>query len=338
MREGAPTGEMTAPANAVPPGLAERVRAGERAALARALTLVESLPLEGASSGARVPPDLAPLLAGRARAHVVGVTGAPGAGKSTLVGRLAVRLRERGRRVGVLAVDPSSPFSGGALLGDRVRMAVPVADPGLFVRSVASRGHQGGLALAVFRMVRVMAAAGMETVLVETVGAGQNDVGVLGVADTVVLVLNPATGDEIQALKAGIVEIGDVMVVNKADLPGADETYRAVTKALDIASSPDPGWRVPVVRVSALQDRGLDLLIEALERHRSHLSSGPAGLHRRRLQAEWELRAALLAAVERRLVAPLTASGRWAQLVERLAAGELSADEAAEAVLGSLNP
>ncbi|HEY8426038.1 MAG TPA: methylmalonyl Co-A mutase-associated GTPase MeaB [Limnochordales bacterium] len=333
MSEGRPESGGTAS-----PSLAARVQAGDRLALARALTLVESLPFEGDDGDRGVSPDLAPLLTGRVRAHVVGVTGAPGAGKSTLVGRLAMHLRERGRRVGVLAVDPSSPFSGGALLGDRVRMAVPAADPGLFVRSVASRGHQGGLALAVFRMVRVMAAAGMEMVLVETVGAGQNDVGVLGVADTVVLVLNPATGDEIQALKAGIVEIGDVMVINKADLPGAEETYRAVTSALAITPSLDPGWRVPVVRVSALQDQGLDTLIEALERHRSHLSSSPAGLRRRRLQAEWELRAALLAAVERRLVAPLMASGRWAELVERLAGGELSADAAAEAVLGSLNP
>lgn len=324
------------PSHPAPPGLAERVRAGDRAALARALTLVENAPYDGQRGGPAASDDgLAALLAGKVRAHVVGITGAPGAGKSTLVGRLVLHLRRSGRRVGVLAVDPSSPFSGGALLGDRVRMMVPVDDPGLFVRSVASRGQQGGLALAIFRMVRVLDAAGMDVILVETVGAGQNDIGVLGVADTVVLVFNPSAGDEIQALKAGIVEIGDVMVVNKADLPGADEAYRALTSALRLAPEAGRGWEVPVLMVSSVRDTGFEGLVDALDRHRRYLEGGPAGEQRRRLQAEWELRAALLAAVERRFVAPLVASGRWAGLVDQIAAGQLPADIAASQILGS---
>lgn len=323
--------------DSVPPGLAERVRAGDRVALARALTLVENAPNDGQPHGpARSCDDLGSLLAGTVRAHVIGVTGAPGSGKSTLIGRLALHLRHQSKRVGILAVDPSSPFSGGALLGDRVRMTLPVDDPGLFVRSVASRGQQGGLALAIFRMVRVLAAAGMDVILVETVGAGQNDIGVLGVADTVVLVLNPSAGDEIQALKAGIVEIGDVMVVNKADLPGADDAYRAVTGALQLVPEADRGWQVPVLLVSSVRDTGFDELLEALQRHRQYLRSGPAGVRRRRVQAEWELRAALLAAVERRVLAPLVASGRWAALVERIVAGEISADLAAHRILDSV--
>ena len=308
--------------------LARRVRAGDRRALARALTLAED-----GSDGC-----LGGLLGGRVRAQVVGVTGAPGTGKSTLIGRLALHLRRAGRRVGILAVDPSSPFTGGALLGDRLRMPVPSDDAGLFVRSVASRGQQGGLALGISRMVRVLDAAGMDPILVETVGAGQNDVGVLGVADTVVLVMGPASGDEIQALKAGIAEIGDIMVVSKADLPGADEAYRAVVAALETAPPPEPGWQVPVVRVSSARGSGFDELMEALERHRAHLQTGAHGQRRRLRRAEWELRAAVLAAVERRFVAPLTRSGGWADLVERLAAGELTAEQAAEAVLGAVSP
>ena len=325
------------PGRPVPSDLAERVRAGDRVALARALTLAENSPYEGLPDGPSASDGgLEALLAGVVRAHVVGVTGAPGSGKSTLVGRLALYLRRhRGRRVGVLAVDPSSPFSGGGLLGDRVRMTRPADDPGLFVRSVASRGHQGGLAPAVFRMVRVLDAAGMDVILVETVGAGQNDIGVLGVADTVVLVFNPLAGDEIQALKAGIVEIGDVMVVNKADLPGADEAYRAVMGALELAPQAEHGWKVPVLLVSSVRETGFDHLADALERHRRHLQSGPAGARRRRVQAEWELRAALRAAVERRFIAPLLGSGRWAALVEQVAEGRLAADLAARQILDS---
>ncbi|WP_324716022.1 methylmalonyl Co-A mutase-associated GTPase MeaB [Carboxydochorda subterranea] len=317
--------------------LADRVRAGDRGALARALSLAEASLHDGVAGtsreAARACDELAPLLTGVVRAHVVGVTGSPGAGKSTLIGQLALELRRRGRKVGILAVDPTSPFTGGAVLGDRLRMSLPVDDPGIFMRSVASRGQQGGLALSVFAMVRVLDTAGMDVVLVETVGAGQNDVGVLGVAHTVVLVFNPGSGDEVQALKAGIVEIGDVMVVNKADLPGAHEAYRAIAGILHL-SPPDTGaWQIPVVLVSSTRREGLGQLVEALESHRRYLESAPSAQQRRRLRAEWELRAALAAAVERHVVAPARQRGLWADLARRLADGELSARDAAGLLL-----
>lgn len=307
--------------------LAERVRSGDRAALARALTLVEGL-----EAGAEV---VRPLLAGMVRAHVVGVTGSPGAGKSTLVGRLARRFREHGRRVGILAVDPTSPFSGGALLGDRLRMELPAGDPDVFMRSLASRGHQGGLARAVFGMVRLLDAAGMDVILVETVGAGQNDVGVLGVADTVVLALNPAAGDEIQALKAGIVEIADIAVVHKADLPGAAETYRAVASALDVPDTVGAGrdedgrWKTRVLLVSSATGQGIGELADTITSHARHLLSTADGERRRRRQAEWELRAALAASMEQRIVGPARASGLWDELARQVATGALSAADAA---------
>lgn len=308
--------------------LAGRVRSGDRAALARALTLVENGVDESGDEAA-----MAALLTGTVRAHVVGVTGSPGAGKSTLIGQLARRLRQGGLRVGILAVDPTSPFSGGAVLGDRLRMALSADDPGLFMRSVASRGQQGGVALAVFGMVRVLDAAGMEVIFVETVGAGQNDVAVLGVADTVLLVINPGSGDEIQALKAGVIEIGDVVVVHKADLPSADEAYRALVAILRMGPPTASGWEVPILMASSVRGSGLDDILEALRRHREFLAGGPAGQSRRRLQAEWELRAALEAAVDAHIVRPAKAEGRWEALAGAIAAGQLSSARAAAALL-----
>ncbi len=308
--------------------LAGRVRSGDRAALARALTLVENGVDDGGDEVA-----MAALLTGRVRAHVVGVTGSPGAGKSTLIGQLARRLRQSGLRVGILAVDPTSPFSGGAVLGDRLRMALSADDPGLFMRSVASRGQQGGVALAVFGMVRVLDAAGMEVIFVETVGAGQNDVAVLGVADTVLLVINPGSGDEIQALKAGVIEIGDVVVVHKADLPAADEAYRALVAILRMGQPSASGWEVPILMASSVRGSGLEDILGALRRHREFLAGGPAGQSRRRLQAEWELKAALEAAVDAHIVRPAKAEGRWEALARAIAAGQLSSARAAAALL-----
>lgn len=322
------------------PDLARRVRSGDRGAVARALTIVERANLDGElhAPAAAEEAGVQALLAGVIRAHVVGITGAPGSGKSTLIGHLAVHLRRQGRKVGILAVDPSSPFSGGAVLGDRLRMGLPADDPGLFMRSLASRGHQGGLALSVFGMVRVLDAAGMDLILVETVGAGQNDVGVLGVAHTVVLVFNPAAGDEVQALKAGIVEIGDVMVVNKSDLPGADEAYRAIMSVLGLSPQAPGLWRPPVLQVSSVRQSGFAELTDAVEQHRRYLDSGPAGAQRRRTQAEWELRAALLAALERRYLGAARESGLWGQLVEQVAQGRIASYQAALRLVGENRP
>lgn len=226
------------------------------------------------------------------RAWVIGVTGAPGAGKSTLVDGLVSCIRALGEQVAVVAVDPSSPFSGGALLGDRLRMQDHAADPGVFVRSMASRGQLGGLARATLGAVRVLDAAGWPWILVETVGAGQAEVDVAQAADTTVVVLTPGTGDSVQVAKAGLMEVADLFVVNKSERPGADEVVRDVEAALDLAH-PVPLWRPPVVRTVATTGEGVDRLWEAIDRHRARLAED-GSLERQRDQR--------LAAEVRRLV------------------------------------
>ena len=201
------------------------------------------------------------------RAHVVGLTGSPGVGKSTTTSALVTSLRERGRTVGVLAVDPSSPFSGGALLGDRIRMSEHAADPGVFIRSMASRGHLGGLSWAAPQALRVLDAAGCDVILLETVGVGQSEVEVAGLADTTVVLLAPGMGDGIQAAKAGILEIGDVFVVNKADRDGADATVRDIRHMITLGERTPGRWRPPVVRAVAARGEGIEELREALESH-----------------------------------------------------------------------
>ena len=217
------------------------------------------------------------------RAHVVGVTGAPGVGKSTTTSALVGAHRVAGQRVGVLAVDPSSPFSGGALLGDRIRMTEHASDPEVFIRSMASRGHLGGLSWAAPQALRVLDAAGCDVVLLETVGVGQSEVEVAGTADTTVVLLAPGMGDGIQAAKAGILEVADVLVVNKADREGADRTVRDLRHAVQMGEgSAHPGWRVPVVRTVATDGTGVDDLVAAIGAHQVWLGSD--GLRARRVQ------------------------------------------------------
>jgi LAO/AO transport system kinase len=236
----------------------DRLLAGERTALARALSAIES---EGAQ-GAAVLRAIYPRLG---RARVVGVTGAPGAGKSTLVNAYIRELRKRKRTVGVVAVDPSSPLSGGAILGDRIRMTEHSGDAGVFVRSLASRGQLGGLSRLASRVVDAMDAAGYEFVVVETVGAGQSEIAIAELADTKIVVAAPGLGDEIQALKAGILEIADILVVNKADLP---EAGRAAAALEALASHGEAGaWRTPVLATSAQRGDGIAALADAVERH-----------------------------------------------------------------------
>ncbi len=214
------------------------------------------------------------------RAHVVGLTGAPGVGKSTTTGALIAAYRAQGRRVGVLAVDPSSPFSGGALLGDRIRMSEHASDPGVFIRSMASRGHLGGLSWAAPQALRVLDAAGCDVVLLETVGVGQSEVEVAGTADTTVVLVAPGMGDGIQAAKAGILEVADVLAVNKADREGADRTVRDLRHLVTLAERAPGEWRPPVVRTVATSATGIDDLVAAVEAHRDHLGQG--GLRERR--------------------------------------------------------
>jgi LAO/AO transport system kinase len=250
--------------NASTDELVELARGGDRRALARLLSLAEQGGAEARRLAAQVHPH-------GGQAHTVGITGAPGSGKSTLVSALLGCAREQGARIAVLAVDPSSPFTGGAILGDRVRMSDHALDDEVFIRSMATRGHLGGLAVTTPEAVRVLDAVGFEWVLVETVGVGQVEVEVAGAADTTVVVVNPGWGDAIQANKAGLMEIADLFVVNKADRPGASDAVRDLEQMLDLSAP--RAWRPPVVATEATTGDGVPELWSAIARHREHLAS-----------------------------------------------------------------
>lgn len=243
--------------------LSRAVEDGDRHALARLLRLVEDQ-----GEGADAVITQAAESAGKA--HLIGVTGAPGSGKSTLTNSLITAWRAVDRPVAVVAVDPSSPFTGGALLGDRIRMQTHVDDPGVFIRSMATRGRTGGVGDATAGLVTILDAAGFDPVLVETVGAGQSEVDIMNHTDTVVVIVNPGAGDDIQTEKAGILEIGDVYVINKADRPDTSDTRRWLTAMLEMA--PPRPWMPPVIETVATEDKGVDELIDALDRHRRHVS------------------------------------------------------------------
>ncbi|WP_435104034.1 methylmalonyl Co-A mutase-associated GTPase MeaB [Arhodomonas sp. AD133] len=258
--------------------LAERVCNGDPRAMARLITRAESGERECRAA-------LAALYRRTGRAHVVGITGVPGAGKSTLVSQLARTIRETGRRVAVIAIDPSSPFSGGAILGDRIRMSDLVQDPGVFIRSMATRGSLGGLARPALDAVDVLDAGGFDLVFIETVGVGQDEVDVVRAAHTTVVINAPGLGDDIQAIKAGILEIADVHVVSKADRPDANRTVRELKSMLmmSMPEAPD-AWQVPVIPTSSETLSGFDELLAALDRHREHLhGSGEIDVRRRRI-------------------------------------------------------
>jgi LAO/AO transport system kinase len=277
---------MTAPP-AGPDGLARGVLAGNTRAIGQAISEVER------DSGA-VPGILRALFPHTGCARILGITGPPGAGKSTLVQRLAQAYRKEGRTVGIVAVDPSSPFTGGAILGDRIRMAEIYTDPGVFIRSMATRGALGGLARATSDAVDVLDAAGFELILIETVGVGQDEVDVVRAADTTAVVLVPGLGDDIQAIKAGILEIADVFIVNKADREGADRAAAELSTMLDL--SPEKGWRPPIVKTSAPSAAGVPEAVSALEAHGAYLSESGDGSRRRAQRA----RSRLLALLEER--------------------------------------
>jgi GTPase len=296
----------------VPTNLADAVRDGDRAALARLLTLVESggEQARAALEGVSARPDDA--------VATVGITGAPGAGKSTLTDRLVAHLRADGHRVAVLAVDPTSPFSGGAILGDRVRMQRHDVDPDVFVRSMATRGHLGGLARATPQAIRVLAAAGFSWILVETVGVGQVEVEIAGAADTAVVVVNPGWGDAVQASKAGLLEIGDVFVVNKADRDGVAATVRELHVMASLAG--DRPWIPPVLETVATADRGVDAVLAAVVDHRAHLvrTGELRDRHERRISDE--VRALVLDRLLERADA-LCEGPEFARVVRDVAAG-----------------
>jgi LAO/AO transport system kinase len=269
--------------------------------------------------------------------YVIGITGAPGVGKSTSTSALVTGYRRLGKRVGVLAVDPSSPFSGGALLGDRVRMQEHATDPDVYIRSMASRGHLGGLAWATPQALRVLDAAGFDVILVETVGVGQSEVEIAGQADTTVVLLAPGMGDGIQAAKAGILEIGDVYAVNKADRDGADATVRELGNMLALGERRAPGdWRPPIVRTVAVRGEGVDELIEALEKHRSWLA-GTGELDRRRRQRVCDEIEAIAVTALRERIGDLHGDQRLDVLAGRVLSGELDPYQAADELVENLS-
>jgi len=303
---------------------------GNRRALAQLISLVESNP----SSAAELTAE---LHARGGRAAIVGVTGAPGTGKSTLVNELCKSFRRDGCRVGVIAVDPSSPFSGGALLGDRIRMRDLAGDDGVFIRSMATRGNLGGLARATADAVRVLDAAGFEMVVIETVGVGQGELEIARRADTVLVVEAPGLGDEVQAMKAGILEIADILVVNKADREGADDTVRALRAMVNLGSplagDRTDAWRAPVLKTVAVKGTGVADVAESIARHRGYLERSGTGTTRRRLRAADELETILRDLLLERGMQRISRV-ELDTLVERVAAREIDPYAAACRLLG----
>jgi LAO/AO transport system kinase len=289
--------------------LVERALEGDRRSIAQVISLVER-----GGEGARVAIQMLHPRTGNAWS--IGITGAPGAGKSTLTDQLVGRLRADGEEVGVLAVDPTSPFSGGAILGDRVRMQSHTTDPGVFIRSMATRGHLGGLSLATPQAVRVLDAVGKAWIVIETVGVGQVEVEIAGHADTTVVVVNPGWGDSVQTAKAGLMEIADVFVVNKADRPGSAETQSDLVGMLELSSR--RVWRPPIVRTVATTGEGVDELFEAIAAHRSHLETTGDAEARRRARLREELRGLVGAEMLER-AAKLTNGQRFETIVDDVA-------------------
>jgi LAO/AO transport system kinase len=270
---------------------------------------------------------LAELHQNAGRAHIIGVTGAPGAGKSTLVTHLVRELRRRDRKIGVVAVDPSSPFTGGAILGDRIRMMELAGDPNVFIRSMASRGNLGGLSASTRDVVRAMDAAGYNPIIIETIGTGQAEVEVMRAAQTVLVVSAPGMGDEIQAIKAGILEIADIFVVSKADKPGADQTVAELAMLLSLDphrrhhDKSKPYWRIPVLKTSAIKDQGITQLVDAIEQHSQYLVESDMLASRMQRQVRSEVESLVLHTVILALRAKVT-EAEWQQLMEEITTKE----------------
>jgi LAO/AO transport system kinase len=306
-----------------PGALVARAVEGDRGAIAKLISLVET-------GGAAARDAVALLHPHTGRAWSIGITGAPGAGKSTLTDKLVGVLRAQDLEVGVLAIDPTSPFSGGAILGDRVRMQEHATDPGVFIRSMATRGHLGGLAVATPQAVRVLDAAGKPWIVVETVGVGQVEVEIAGQADTTVVVLNPGWGDAVQAAKAGLLEVADVFVINKADRPGVDDAVRDLEGMLEMAGEKE--WRVPIVRTVATTGDGVEELWRVVREHREYLEASGGVVARRAARLRDEVRSIV---AERLLVraTQLCAGAEFDELVEDIAARRRDPYDAADALL-----
>ncbi|AIG74436.1 Putative GTPase [Amycolatopsis japonica] len=310
--------------------LVGRARDGVPRAIARLLSLVED-------AHPRLPEVAAKLTPHTGNARIVGLTGPPGVGKSTSTSALLTALRAKGLRVGVLAIDPSSPFSGGALLGDRIRMTEHATDPGVFIRSMATRGHLGGLSWATPQAVRVLDAAGFDVVLIETVGVGQSEVDVVKLADTTVVLLAPGMGDGIQAAKAGVLEIADVFVVNKADREGADATVHDLKQMISLVRREirGPSWRQPIVRTVASRGEGVEDVVRALDEHHDWLVRRDELPRRRAARARDEVEAIAVQRLRAEIV-DLRSGDRLTELAERVVARKLDPFAAAEELIGDL--
>lgn len=305
--------------------IVQRMLSGDRQSLARLITMVE-----------RDAPEVPEIVAGIhrhiGRAHCVGVTGPPGAGKSTLVDKVTAHIRKRDYSVGVLAADPTSPFSGGALLGDRIRMQQHYLDSGVFIRSMATRGSQGGLPLSSKNVIKLMDAAGKDFVLVETVGVGQTEMDIMEASDTVVVVLVPEGGDSIQAMKAGLMEIASIFVVNKADRDGADYLVAEVEAMLRM-NSRHADWLPPVIATQALQDTGIDRLCHEIDRHRQYLQSSGLLVQRRRRQRRAEFLEIVQQRLKGQLFKTLENNGHLSVSLAKVESGEIDPYSAARQVL-----
>lgn len=315
---------MMRPSMAADPTLAQRLLEGDRRALARAITLVENEDPAGYAIVQEIYPHTG-------RAAVFGLTGPPGVGKSTLIGALTKARRAAGRTVAVLSIDPSSPFTQGAVLGDRIRLTEHFLDPGVFIRSMANRGALGGLSEAALQAALLMDAAGKDDVFLETVGVGQAEVDIIDHADTVVLALMPGSGDSIQALKAGVMEIPDIIVVNKRDHPLTETMVREIRGVLSLA--PQRGWRVPIVQTEASRGEGIDELVTKLDEHRAYIEAEGTLSERRRRNLRNEVLALATARLRRRLEEGLSEDEQFARLLDEVVARRTDPATAATALL-----
>jgi len=314
--------------------LVDRMFAGDRLALARLITRVENRMPGVAEIMRAVQPHLG-------RAHVLGITGPPGAGKSTLVDRLTTRLRAEGERVGIIAVDPSSPFTGGAVLGDRIRMQTHTLDPDVFIRSMATRGSLGGLAAATGDVIKLMDAAGFPWILIETVGVGQTELDIIKQADTTVVTLVPESGDSVQAMKAGLMEVADIFVVNKADRDGAHALMAELRFSVHLhysssVSPKDIDWEIPVLAAQATNDVGLAELLAEVKRHRSVLEQTGAREKRRRARRRADLRTLLVDEFAGRVMTSVEADPELVATMDAVAEGRLDAYTGVERILARL--
>src|SRR5690625_1395822 len=305
--------------------LVDRARAGQARAVARLISMVEQQSADLAEVAAQLAPHTG-------EAHVIGLTGSPGVGKSTSTGALVSSWRRQGKRVGVLAIDPSSPFSGGALLGDRIRMQEHATDAGVFIRSMATRGYLGGLSAAAPQAIRVLDAAGCDIVVVETVGVGQSEIDIASLADTSNVILAPGMGDGIQAAKAGILEIGDVFVINKADREGARATRRELRTMLSMTQRTDPDWSPPILMTTAAQSEGIDAVVEAADGHFNAIRQSGQLDSRRLSRARSEVEALAQQKLRQRLQAGDDAD----RLAAEVKSGRLDSYAAAESLIAKL--